>query len=131
MERNQGSNLKIALVVTMSLLVPIVVARAESRPDARITKVGIQSWTAPSVRHGLADTEDDSIRRGVEKALSDLDARANANIQVLVKDCVVWLTGSVPTWRGNDSRVSATRKVKGVRSIVNSLRVDAPNVTTR
>jgi len=217
MDCKQGLKIKIALAVVMSVLVPIVVARAESRPDAWITMkvkaalevtegirasavgvdtsngcvtlhgkvrsekekaaaahvvrnvagivqvrnllqvvapsnearvrrsealdvvaaasttghVGIPSGVAPSVRHDPTDTEDDAIRRGVERALRDLDSPANADIHVRVKDGIVWLTGSVPAWQGNDARVSATRSVNGVRSIVNSLRVDAPDVETR
>jgi osmotically-inducible protein OsmY len=69
------------------------------------------------------DAEDDEIRRAVEEALLDLDARENANIRVSVKDGVVWLTGSVPTWQGNNDRLHATRSVPGVRSIVNELQV--------
>jgi len=67
----------------------------------------------------------------VENALRDLDARANAEIRVQVKDGVVRLTGSVPTWQGNDSRVSAARSVTGVRSIINSLYPLARNVDAR
>ena len=93
--------------------------------------VEIPSGAAASVRCDPTDIEDDAIRRGVERALSDLDARANADIHVRVKDGIVWLIGSVPAWQGNDARLSATRSVSGVRSIVNSLRVDAPDIETR
>jgi osmotically-inducible protein OsmY len=93
--------------------------------------VGIPMEIVPSVQRYPVDTEDDVIRRGVEKALHDLDARENADIHVLVKDGIVWLTGSVPTWQGNDSRVYAARSVTGVRSIINSLRVVALNVSAR
>jgi osmotically-inducible protein OsmY len=68
---------------------------------------------------------DDAIRRNVVKALIDLDDRANSGIKVMVKDGVVWLTGIVPTWDGNSSRLHAVRSVAGVRSINNSVRVVA------
>jgi len=84
-----------------------------------------------SVRHHRADPTDDVIRRAVEEALYDLDARANADIRVVVRKGTVWLTGSVPTWRGNDARMHATRSVIGVRSIINSLRVVPPSDVAR
>ena len=69
------------------------------------------------------DTEDEEIRRAVEDALLELDASQNASIRVSVKDGVVWLTGFVPTWQGNNDRLHATRTIPGVRSIVNELQV--------
>jgi osmotically-inducible protein OsmY len=69
------------------------------------------------------DVEDEEIRRAVEDALLDLDAQENADIRVSVRNGVVWLTGSVPTWQGNNDRLHATRSVPGVRSIVNELQV--------
>jgi len=41
---------------------------------------------------------------------------------VLVKDGVVYLQGTIPSWQGNSSRLHATRSVTGVRSIFNELR---------
>ena len=80
-----------------------------------------------TMQHGSFDTEDDVIRRNVQSALNDLDARANADVHVRVEEGVVWLTGSVPTWQGNNERLYAARSVTGVRSVVNELRVAAPN----
>jgi osmotically-inducible protein OsmY len=82
-------------------------------------------------RHDAKDAEDDVIRRGVTRALLDLDAQENADIRVLVTDGVVRLTGSVPTWEGNASRIHATRSVTGVRSILNELRVVTVNAGVR
>jgi|KBSSwiStaDraftv2_1062776.scaffolds.fasta_scaffold96365_4 hypothetical protein len=70
-----------------------------------------------------APVGDDAIRRGVERALSDLDTGDNGDIRVRVADGVVWLTGSVPTWQGTAARLHATRSVTGVRSIMNELRL--------
>jgi osmotically-inducible protein OsmY len=75
------------------------------------------------VRREPVGPQDDAIRRGVEAALDDLDARENADIRVRVTDGVVWLSGSVPAWQGNSSRLDAARSVTGVRSIINELRV--------
>jgi osmotically-inducible protein OsmY len=78
------------------------------------------------VPKGSVDTEDDVIRRNVQSALNDLDAQANAGVHVRVEDGVVWLTGSVPTWQGNNERLHAARSVTGVRSVINEMYVAAP-----
>jgi len=44
-----------------------------------------------------------------------------------VRDGVVWLTGNVPSWDGNDARLHAARAIPGVRTIVNEVFV-APEV---
>ena len=75
------------------------------------------------------DAGDDAIRRGVERALSDLED--TGGIRVRVEGGVVWLTGSVPVWQGNASRLYATRSVTGVRSIMNELQIVAPNEKIR
>jgi osmotically-inducible protein OsmY len=93
--------------------------------------VGSPIGAAPAVRHDPADAADDVIRQGVTRALNDLDARGNAGIDVKVKDGIVWLSGTVPTWQGNSTRVYAARSVTGVRSIINTLRVVALNVDAR
>jgi osmotically-inducible protein OsmY len=64
---------------------------------------------------------DDEIRRNVERALLDLDPQKNADIRVLVSQGVVFLTGTVPTWDGNNDRLHAARSVPGVRSILSEL----------
>jgi osmotically-inducible protein OsmY len=103
-----------------------VLDAAVARSGAGQVRIPIEG--VPSARLDSVDAEDDVIRRGVERALIDLDAKENADIQVLVKDGIVRLIGSVPTWQGNASRVYATRSVTGVRSIINSLRVVAVDV---
>ena len=109
------------LVVMITVFILIAVARTDSRADAVIALI----------QREPVDAEDDVIRRGVKRALVDLDARGNAEIQVRVKDGVVWLSGSVPTWEGNSARLHAARSVTGVRSINNGVRVVAPAMETR
>jgi len=82
-------------------------------------------------RYDAVNAADDVIRRGVTRALLDLDTKENAEIRVFVTDGVVRLTGRVPTWEGNDSRVHAARSVTGVRSILNELRVVSMNAGAR
>jgi hyperosmotically inducible periplasmic protein len=100
-----------------------------SVPGARPVQIPIEA--GGSIQHDPAGAQDDVIRRDVQKALNDLDARENADIRVRVADGVVWLTGSVPTWQGNSSRLDAARAVTGVRSIINELRVVASNADRR
>jgi len=69
----------------------------------------------------LPAPEDDEIRRGVQRAILDLDREDNDRVAVTVRDGVVWLTGTVPTWDGNDARLHAARSIPGVRTIVNEV----------
>jgi osmotically-inducible protein OsmY len=69
----------------------------------------------------LPAKEDDEIRRAVQRAILDLDREDNDRVAVTVRDGVVWLTGTVPTWDGNDARLHAARSIPGVRTIVNEV----------
>ena len=86
-------------------------------PPSGAGLVGVYSGTRSKASSGPGDAEDDVIRQSVTKALLDLDARQNADIRVSVTDGVVRLTGTVPAWDGNSSRMHAARSVTGVRSI--------------
>jgi len=118
MKHRRGIIVRNALVVMMSVFVPVVVARADLQfaEGARLVTVSVET------RNGQLD---DVIRRDVETALNNLHATDNADISVLVKDGIVWLSGSVPQWQGNSSRIHATRSVTGVRSIINRMSVVA------
>jgi osmotically-inducible protein OsmY len=94
------------------------------RPGVRQVYSEIEA--VPAGGADLVDAGDDAIRRGVVKAIDDLDARDNGDIRVVVVDGVAWLYGSVPTWEGNSSRLYAVRSVTGVRSIMNVLHVVPP-----
>jgi len=96
---------------------------------AELTGVAIGNSSYP--RRDATNAEDDVIRRSVTRALLDLDPQENADVRVLVADGVVRLTGSVPTWAGNASRMHAARSVKGVRSILNELRVITVDAAVR
>lgn len=93
--------------------------------------VRIPNEAGLSVQQDPFDTADDVIQRGVMRALNDLDGQENTDIHVRVAEGVVWLTGSVPMWQGNTARIDAARSVTGVRSVINGLRVAAPNVAGR
>jgi osmotically-inducible protein OsmY len=90
--------------------------------------LGVPLELVSSVQHDASVAGDDLIRRHVETALQAQNERENENIHVRVKDGVVLLTGTVPTWDENGSRVYAVGSVTGVRSVVNGLRVVALNL---
>jgi osmotically-inducible protein OsmY len=85
----------------------------------------------PPFRYAFVDAGDAAIRQDVERAIDDLGSVENEDIRVLVQDGVVRLSGTVPTWDGNDARLKATRSVTGVRSILNGVRVVASSSDRR
>ena len=68
-------------------------------------------------QHSNDDKMYDQVRL---KLAGDPDVKG-ANLQVDVKDGVVTLNGSVTTERGKTKAERLTKKVKGVKSVVNSL----------
>ncbi len=71
----------------------------------------------------MVQARDEEIQEGVKKALTDRGEQENADIDVEVKNGVVRLTGTVPSWQRNLSAVYVARSVTGVRSILNELKV--------
>jgi hyperosmotically inducible protein len=71
----------------------------------------------------MVQARDEEIHDGVTQALHDRGEQENADIGVEVKNGVVRLTGTVPSWQRNLSVVYVARSVTGVRSILNELMV--------
>jgi osmotically-inducible protein OsmY len=94
-------------------------------------RAALPAVTAAPPRYAFVDAGDAGIRQDVERAIDDLDSRENSDVRVLVQDGVVRLSGTVPSWDGNDARLEATRSVTGVRSILNGVRVVALSSTRR
>jgi len=107
-----------------------IVTDNENPAQSEAGQVGAPVAAMSSRPRNPVGAEDDVIRRGVTNALNDLDARENADVHVMVKDRVVWLSGTVPAWDGNSSRMYAARSVVGVRSIMNGVRVVGPHGAT-
>ncbi len=118
-----------------------IVAGSSTAPDTSFTEPSISITDAPFTEApfpnepgttvmdvaatpmptDLPATEDAEIRRGVQRAILDLEREDNDRVAVTVRDGVVWLTGTVPTWDGNDARLHAARSIPGVRTIVNEV----------
>ncbi|HEX5043057.1 MAG TPA: BON domain-containing protein [Candidatus Polarisedimenticolaceae bacterium] len=119
--RRVVSNIRVVGPVPTAPGVPIIgAAPASDLPGTEVTDV------AATPIPDLPETEDDEIRRAVQRAILDLDPDENDRVVVTVRDGVVWLTGTVPTWDGNDARLHAARSIPGVRTIVNEVLVAAP-----
>jgi osmotically-inducible protein OsmY len=116
------SNIRVVGPVPTAPAAPIIgAAPASDLPGTGVTDV--RATPIPD----LPEAEDDEIRRQVLRAILDLNPDENDRVVVTVRDGVVWLTGTVPTWDGNDARLRAARSIPGVRTIVNEVLV-APAV---
>ena len=119
-------------VVTLFGMVPSQESKAAAAEIARgvsgVKRVENQIEVVSSAKHDMVQARDEEIQEGVKKALNDRGDQENAHIDVEVKNGVVRLTGTVPTWQRNLSAVYVARSVTGVRSVRNELTVEAPNV---
>ena len=119
-------------VVTLFGMVPSQESKSAAAEIARgvsgVKRVDNQIEVVSSANHDVVQARDEVIQESVKKILNDRGEQENANIGVEVKNGVVRLTGTVPTWQRNLSAVYAARSVAGVRSIHNELTVEAPKV---
>jgi hyperosmotically inducible protein len=119
-------------VVTLFGMVPSRESKSAAAEIARdvsgVKRVENQIEVVSSATHDMVQARDEEIQEGVKKALNDRGDQENADIGVEVKNGVVRLTGTVPTWQTNLSAVYVARSVTGVRSVRNELTVEAPNV---
>lgn len=74
-------------------------------------------------RKDAVDVSDDAVTAAVKKALKDQNEKDNSAVSVEVKNGVVRMTGTVPSWQSNLSAVYAVRAVNGVRSVRNDMTV--------
>ena len=118
-------------VVTLFGMVPSQESKSAASDIARgvsgVRRVENQIEVVSSSRQEMVQARDEEIQAGVYKALSDRGDQENARIDVEVKNGVVRLTGTVPTWQRNLSAVYVARSVAGVRSIRNELTVETLN----
>ncbi len=119
-------------VVTLFGIVPSQESKSAAAAIAHdvtgVKRVENQLEVVSSAKHDMVEARDEEIQEGVKKALKDRGEQENANIGVEVKNGVVRLTGTVPTWQNNLSAVYVARSVTGVRSIRNELTVKGPDV---
>ena len=118
-------------VVTLFGMVPSQESKSAAAEIARdvtgVKRVENQVEVVPSKKSDMVQARDEEIQEGVKKALNDRGEQENARIDVEVKNGVVQLKGTVPTWQRNLSAVYVARSVTGVQSVRNELTVKAPN----
>ena len=99
-------------------------APAPTPPKAQaVAPPAVAVDASPVVPSDESADRDQEIRQAVVDALRDVDESASANIRVDVRDGAVHLTGTVPSWQGNNERLHAVRSVPGVRAILNGIQV--------
>ncbi len=115
-------------VVTLFGMVPSEDSKSAASEIARgvvgVKRVENQIEVVSSARKEMVQARDEEIQEGVKKALRDRGDQEDAKIDVEVKNGVVRLTGTVPTWQRNLSAVYVARSVTGVRSVRNELKVE-------
>lgn len=114
-------------VVTLFGIVPSKKSKSAAHEIAhsvsKVKRVENQIEVVSSARKEAVEASDVEIRAGVEKSLKDRGDQENADVDVEVKNGVVRLTGTVPSWERGLSAVYSARSVSGVRSVRNELRV--------
>jgi len=115
-------------VVTLFGMVPTQESKSAAAEIARgvsgVKRVENQIEVVSSGKQDMVQARDEEIQEGVKKALKDGGNQENASIGVEVKNGVVRLTGTVPTWQRNLSAVYVARSVTGVRSVRNDMKVE-------
>ncbi|MGH9869540.1 MAG: BON domain-containing protein [Candidatus Polarisedimenticolia bacterium] len=118
-------------VVTLFGVAPSQESKSAAAEIARkvtgVKNVKNQIEVVSPAKHDMVQARDEEIQEGVKLALKDHGDQEHANITVEVKNGVVRLTGTVPTWQRNLSAVYVARSVTGVRSIRNELKVATLN----
>jgi hyperosmotically inducible periplasmic protein len=119
-------------VVTLFGMVPTQQSKTAAAEIARsvagVKNVRNEIEVVPASKQEKVQARDDEIQKSVEQALKDRGDQENASISVEVKNGVVRLTGTVPTWEKNLSAVYAARSVAGVRSVRSELKVEGSDV---
>lgn len=119
-------------VVTLFGMVPTKESKSAAAEIAKgvtgVKSVENQIEVVSLAKQEMVQARDEEIQAGVKKALTDSGQQENAGIDVEVKNGVVRLTGTVPTWQRNLSAVYVARSVTGVRSILNELKVETREI---
>ncbi|MEW5854480.1 MAG: BON domain-containing protein [Myxococcota bacterium] len=116
-------------VVTLFGVVPTQEARVAAESDAMkvkgVRRVINELQVVPSARQEKVEARDEDLMRSIKRALDADDRLRDEDIRVTVRDGVARLTGTVTS---EDDRLEATttaRRVKGVRSVDEDLKVKA------
>jgi len=110
--------------VTLFGIVPSQAAKAAAEADAHqvsgVKRVENELQGGASVQQAAGQVRDEEIERDVKEAL---DTPAFKDITVDVKNGVVRLTGTVPSWAWRLEAVAAAHAIPGVRAVEDDLRL--------
>jgi hyperosmotically inducible periplasmic protein len=117
-------------VVTLFGMVPSRESKSAAGDIAHgvsgVKRVQNQLEVVSPAAQDMVQARDEEIQRAVETALK-ARGEENAAVNVEVKNGVVRLTGSVPSWQSTLSTVYVARSVAGVRSVRNEMKVSTQN----
>jgi hyperosmotically inducible protein len=109
-------------VVTLFGIVPSQEAKAAAEADAHkvsgVKRVENELQVVASVKQAAGQVRDEELGREVKKAL---DTPAFKDITVDVKNGVVRLTGTIPSWAWRLEAVAVARAIPGVRAVEDDL----------
>jgi hyperosmotically inducible protein len=113
-------------VVTLFGIVPSQQAKAAAEADARkvsgVTRVENELQVVASAKQAAGKVRDEELERTAKKAFETPDFK---NITVEVKNGVVRLTGTVPSWVWRLEAAAVARAIPGVRAVKDDLRLMA------
>jgi len=118
-------------IVTLFGMVPSHESKSAASSIAKgvsgVKRVENQIEVVSPANHDMVQARDEEIQENVKTSLKSHGDQENADIDVEVKNGVVRLTGTVPTWQRRLSAVYMARSVTGVRSVHNELKVENRN----
>ncbi len=108
-------------------MVPSAEARAAAEEDARkvsgVKRVANRIEVVPPARQDAVKAHDESVERGVRRALEERPELKDARIDVDVRNGAARLAGTVQTEEQRVAAARAARATPGVRSVEDDLRI--------
>jgi len=121
-------------VVTLFGMVPSQEAKRKAGELAKNTRwvrsVDNELQIVPKAQQEAIEDKDDVIAKRVEDALKTRESLKNADIDVAVSNRVARLTGEVPSQSARYSALLSARGARGVKSVVDDLRIEPPAVSS-
>jgi hyperosmotically inducible periplasmic protein len=114
-------------VVTLFGSVPTAAAKATAEAEARkvsgVKRVMNELQVVPSGQQTQVSKRDSELQTEAEKSLDDDRNLKNVKVNVEVRNGVARLTGTVPSDSAKRAAVTAVRRVDGVRSVQDDVKV--------
>ncbi len=108
-------------IVTLSGTVPNILGKDRAAKVAEGIK-GVRA-VVNSIRVNPVKRSDDEVLADVKLALKDDPTADVYELEPIVKDGVVTLSGDVDSWRGKQLSASVARSVKGVKEVKNQIEI--------